>query len=336
MEKKQNRQRKEDENGRLHRFTVLVAWYAEYLTINSYRPRTIKDYTYELSFFRRWLVENTDLDDIDDLAPPHLHDFAASLYNRSLATTSIHHKLAVVSTFLGALYDNKKLYTDLRGNVHLPRLPRRLPKDIMTEEEITKIFERLQEQVDRLDPSRPRQAVRIRDHAIFEVLYSSGLRKAELIHLCLDDVNYDDGLIVVREGKGGKDRVVPIGKKGLDAIRHYIRVARPTLVRRNTPYLFVSISGRYMDENAVLDSVKRTVMAAGIGRKVYAHAVRHCCATHMLNHGADIRYVQEFLGHACLASTQVYTHVSIGRLKETHRRFHPREQPDFMALPEEE
>jgi integrase/recombinase XerD len=168
------------------------------------------------------------------------------------------------------------------------------------------------------------------------VFYSAGLRKAELIRLHLDDVNYDDGLIMVRDGKGGKDRVVPVGEKSLEALRRYVRVARPLLVTGDTPLLFVSIKGDALGEVGVIESVKRTVEAAGVTRKVNPHAIRHCCATHMLNHGADIRYVQEFLGHASLSSTQVYTHVSIGKLKETHRRCHPREQAGFMDQAEDE
>ena len=123
MEKKKKRQLKEEDTTRLHRFRVLTAWFTEHLTINSYRKRTIADYTFELSFFRRWLLGNTDLEDIDDLAPQHLQEFAGSLYSRGLATTSIHHKLSVLSAFLGTLYENNKLYTDLRGHVSLPRLP---------------------------------------------------------------------------------------------------------------------------------------------------------------------------------------------------------------------
>lgn len=321
---------------RLHRFDVLAAWFTEHLAIGNYRPRTVRDYAFEVSFFRRWLLLHTELPDIDELTPQVLHDYAAGLYGRGLATTSIHHKLAVVSVFLGTLYDSHKLYIDMRGHVRLPRLARRLPRDIMTEEEVARVLQWLEERTAGLDPSRPRQAVQIRDHAIVEVLYSTGLRKAELMQLHLDDVNYDDGMIVVREGKGGKDRVVPIGHAGLAALRRYLKAARPVLARKDTPQVFVSINGGSMDHNAVLECVRRAVKAAGIARGAHPHTLRHCCATHMLNHGADIRYVQELLGHTCLASTQVYTHVSIGKLKQTHRRCHPREQPRFMATPQEE
>jgi site-specific recombinase XerD len=176
----------------------------------------------------------------------------------------------------------------------------------------------------------------VRDQAIFEVFYGAGVRKAELIRLSLDDVNYDDGLVMVREGKGGKDRVVPIGEKGLAALRRYVRLARPLLAKGEESHLFVSLRGGVMGEMGILQCVKRTVKAAGITRNVHPHALRHCCATHMLNHGADIRYVQEFLGHASLSSTQVYTHVSISKLKQTHRRCHPREQAGFMEQAEDE
>jgi site-specific recombinase XerD len=200
----------------------------------------------------------------------------------------------------------------------------------MSEEDTARIFDWLEETAARLKPTRPTEAVKVRDHAIFEVFYSAGLRKSELICLQLDDISYDDGVIMVREGKGGKDRVVPVGTRSLEALRRYVRLARSILVHGETSLLFLSIKGCALGEVGVIESVKRTAKAAGITRNISPYAVRHTCATHMLNRGADIRYVQEFLGHESLSTTQVYTHVSIDKLKETHRNCHPREQSGFM------
>ena len=118
-------------------------------------------------------------------------------------------------------------------------------------------------------------------------------------------------------------------------MRRYVMHARPLQAAKATTRLFVSVRDGFIGANGVLVIVKRTVKAAGVSRPVNAHALRHACATHMLNHGADIRFVQELLGHAYIKSTQVYTHVSIGKLKETHRRCHPREQSGFMTRTED-
>lgn len=313
---------------RLHRFKILTAWYAEHMTINSYRPRTISDYSFEISFFHRWLEEHTDLEDIDDLAPQHLHDYAATLYARGLQPRSIGHKLAVVRAFLICLYTHNKLYVDLGHHISLPQTPRRLPKNILSEKEMTRVFAYLERTTRSVVVRKRIEAVVVRDHALMEVLYSTGIRKAELLGLTLDDINYADGLVHVR-GKGGKHRMVPIGRVSLGVVRRYVCDARPLLAVGDCTTLFVSLRGRPMCELAVLDSVKRIVARAGISRKVNVHGIRHCSATHMLNRGADIRYVQELLGHASVSTTQIYTHISIRKLKQTHARCHPREQMEF-------
>jgi integrase/recombinase XerD len=144
----------------------------------------------------------------------------------------------------------------------------------------------------------------------------------------LHDVNYADCLVHVR-GKGGRQRVVPIGITSLAVLRRFIREGRPLLASEGVANVFVTIRGGPMGEMAVLDAVKRVAAKAGISRAITVHTIRHCSATHMLNHGADIRYVQELLGHASVSTTQIYTHVSIAKLKQTHARCHPRERDDF-------
>lgn len=317
-----------EENQRLHRFTVLAAWFREHLAINNYRPRTLEDYAFELSFFRRWIEENTDTVDIDDFSPSILHDYAAGLYARSLEAGSINHKLSVLKSFFDSLYEHNKLYIDLGRHISLPKASRSLPKNILGEREMSRVFACLESTAGKLKVTKRAHAVVVRDHALMEVLYSTAMRKTELIELMLDDINYADCLIHVR-GKGGKHRVVPIGVVSLAVLRRYIRDARGVLTSRDIGNVFVTLRGGPMGEMAVLDSVKRVVAGAGITRKVTVHSIRHSSATHMLNRGADIRYVQELLGHESVSTTQIYTHVSISNLKQTHARYHPGEREDF-------
>jgi integrase/recombinase XerD len=313
---------------RFHRLDILAAWYREYLTVEGYRPRTIADYCFELSFFRRWVESNTDTADIDELPPELLHDYAASLYDRELAPKTIHHKLAALVSFFGACYEENKLYIDLRRHIQLPRLTKALPAGILTEQEIGRIFDYLETATAARRVRGLSDAVLLRDRAVFEVLYSTGMRRAEVIGLKLCDIGYDEGLVFVRDGKGGKDRVVPIGQKSLEAVRRYVTEARSLLAATDCEHLFVTRRGYLMGDYTIRQGVIKVTQAAGIGRHVKVHTIRHTCATHMLNNGADIRYVQELLGHACLSSTQVYTHVSIAKLKDTHRKYHPREREE--------
>jgi integrase/recombinase XerD len=166
----------------------------------------------------------------------------------------------------------------------------------------------------------------VRDRAIIELLYSTGMRMSELRGLTLDDVDSANALIFIRDGKGGKDRLVPIGQTALDALRRYVAEARALLALPTCQSLFVTRFGRPVGVYTVGQCLRRSLAAAGLDKHIRVHDLRHTCATHMLDHGADIRYVQELLGHASLSSTQIYTHVSIMRLRETHARHHPRER----------
>ena len=312
---------------RLHTFDVLTAWYREYLAVRGYRPSTARAYCYELSFFRRFLIEHTELADIDELDGPTLRGYISSIYERGIGMSGGHYKLTAVRSFLGALYDEKKLYLDLRSHIHLPRRARKLPANVLSEEHTAKLFGALENatafpRVHTLD-----HAALLRDRAILETLYSTGVRLGELRRLALRDIDYEGGVVFVRDGKGGKDRVVPIGRTARESLRRYTDEARP-LLAPSTPCdtLFLTRFGRPIGDYTIREAVRRAAAAAGLEGKVRVHDIRHTCATHMLNHGADIRYVQELLGHASLSSTQIYTHVSIRRLRETHERHHPREK----------
>ena len=200
------------------------------------------------------------------------------------------------------------------SDLELPRRGRRLPRDVFTAEEVELVI------------AQPdvRELSGLRDRAILEVLYSTGLRRMEVVKLTVFDIVHERGTVMVKEGKYAKDCVVPIGDRALTWIEKYVQDARPQLLTNpNDPILFVNRWGEAMTPGALTLIATKYVKASGIGKPGSCHAFRHSCATLMLEGGADVRYVQEMLGHDSLDSTAIYTHVSIRALKEVHTRTHP-------------
>ena len=210
-----------------------------------------------------------------------------------------------------------RVNSDPTAGLGVPKLPRSLPKAIPVED-----IERLIESPDTSPLGR-------RDRAILEVLYGAGLRISELGALDVDDVDLDDGSLLVRSGKGNKSRVVPVGRAARAAVRDYLTVTRPELVKRartasDRSALFLNARGGRLSRQGCWKILKGHARTAGLEEKVSPHTLRHSFATHMLDAGADIRAVQELLGHASLATTQVYTLVSDQRLREVYLTSHPR------------
>lgn len=165
----------------------------------------------------------------------------------------------------------------------------------------------------------------LRDRAMLEFLYASGLRVSELVNIALDQINLPQGVLRVC-GKGNKERMVPIGEQALEWLKQYIHQARPVLLKRDhtSRYLFITNRSRSMTRQAFWHIIKRNAREAGINKNLSPHTLRHAFATHLLNHGADLRVLQMLLGHSDLATTQLYTHIANTRLKEVHREHHPR------------
>jgi integrase/recombinase XerD len=194
-----------------------------------------------------------------------------------------------------------------------PRLGRSLPKSV-SEAEIEALL---------LAPDLE-TALGLRDRAMLEVLYASGLRVSELVGLMITQVNMGQGVVRVL-GKGGKERLVPLGEEALNWLTRYVQTGRPDLLdARNPDVLFPSNRGRVMARQTFWYAIKRYAKRAGIGSTLSPHTLRHAFATHLLNHGADLRVVQLLLGHSSISTTQIYTHVARARLKELHSKHHPR------------
>jgi integrase/recombinase XerD len=232
---------------------------------------------------------------------------------RRLSSESVYLEIAALRAFYRFAEGEKLLPANVAENLSLPRRWQRLPK-ALTSQEIEKL----------LTPETPETPHNLCDQAVLELAYASGLRLAELRGARLEHLHLDAGFINVI-GKGNKERVVPLGRKAVAALRRYIETARPQLVRpRSTANVFLTKRGTPFAPVTLWLRVKQRVRRAGIARNVTPHMLRHSFATHLLEHGADLRVIQELLGHASIATTEVYTHVTGSRLREVHRKYHPR------------
>ena len=232
---------------------------------------------------------------------------------RRLSSESVYLEIAALRAFYRFAEGEKLLPANVAENLSLPRRWQRLPK-ALTSQEIEKL----------LTPETPETPHNLCDQAVLELAYASGLRLAELRNARLEHLHLDAGFINVI-GKGNKERVVPLGRKAVAALRRYLDTARPQLVRpRSTANIFLTKRGTPFAPVTLWLRVKQRVRRAGIARNVTPHMLRHSFATHLLEHGADLRVIQELLGHASIATTEVYTHVTGSRLREVHRKYHPR------------
>jgi integrase/recombinase XerD len=211
------------------------------------------------------------------------------------------------------LTQRKYIPRDPAAELELPRVGYKLP-NVMNKDEVERVLTQPKIEV----------PLGIRDRAMLEILYSSGLRRMELLHLKLYDVDQKQGLITVREGKGKRDRVVPIGERALAWLDMYLNTLRPEIVRQpDNGVIFLNSNGAPFTPNHLSWLARQYVKSAGIGKAGACHIFRHTMATLMLEGGADIRYIQAMLGHVRLDTTQIYTHVSIRTLKQVHTNTHP-------------
>ena len=271
---------------------------------------TRKSYERDLLAFLGFLGSGTRL----QKATQHdISDFLADQAEKGLGSRSLARRFAALRAFYRFLVNESLIDTNPTTYLDGPRAWKRLP-EALTEEEVTRLLEAL-------DPAGP---AGLRDLAILEFLYATGLRVHELAGLRTTDIRTDLAVLVVK-GKGGKERMVPIGTKALEALDAYRVEARPKLLKGgDSPFLFLSVRGDRMSRTTVWRRITYWARKAGIAKRVSPHTLRHSFATHILAHGADLRVVQELLGHANIGTTQIYTHVDRDRLREIHRKYHPR------------
>ncbi len=233
--------------------------------------------------------------------------------SRRLSSESLYLEIAALRAFYRFAESEKLLPANVAENLSLPRRWQRLPK-ALTSQEIDKL----------LAPETPETPQNLCDQAVLELAYASGLRLAELRNARLEHLHLEAGFINVI-GKGNKERVVPLGRKAVAALERYLNVGRPKLVRpRSTAAVFLTARGTPFAPVTLWLRIKNRVGRADISRNVTPHMLRHSFATHLLDHGADLRVIQELLGHASISTTEVYTHVAGHRLRDVHRKYHPR------------
>ena len=248
-----------------------------------------------------------------DVTANDLREFTYFLKDQGLQATSIRRNVSAVRTFFGYLIAEGVVVTDPTDRVELPKTWRRLP-GVLSRDEVGKL----------LDAPDPADRLFWRDKALLEFAYASGVRVSELMSVKVRDVDLQEGLALVY-GKGAKERIVPLGRAALQALIVYLREIRPALVRQESQgVVFVNARGRPLTRMGVWKILQRHVRRAGIRKRVTPHTLRHSFATHLLEGGADLASVQEMLGHADIATTQIYTHVEREYLRDVHRRFHPR------------
>jgi integrase/recombinase XerD len=227
--------------------------------------------------------------------------------------------LATVKSFCRFLKNEGYIHADPAEAVEYAREPRSLPRNVLTPKEANRI-------IDLIDTTT---ALGYRDRAILEVFYATGIRRTELRNLIIADVNLEEELLRVNSGKGGHDRVVPLSRVACKFLETYIKGVRPQLVGgKTTDKLFVSMRGNPIDAHTVGDVVKKYARLANVKKHVTPHVWRHTCATHLVKNEANLRHVQDILGHRSLSTTERYLRLTITDLKEAHRKFHPREHRD--------
>lgn len=295
-----------------------VEAHCEWLAVTHYAADTVVTRRRSLRTFIAWANER-GIDDPREVTKPILERYQRHLFyyrkedgSPLVPGTQVNLLRAIKTFFKWATRENHILYNPA-SELDVPKVPRHLPRNILSVDEVAAI----------LNEADPAGVTGLRDRALLELLYSTGLRRKEVGNLTRSDIDFNRQVVFVREGKGGHDRVVPLGRRACAWLEKYLYEARPQLTVGDATALFVTDFGDPASGYYVAMRVKRYMAMAGIERPGAAHLLRHACATHMLEGGADIRFIQALLGHANLNTTEIYTHVSIEKLKAIHEATHP-------------
>ncbi|TAL36281.1 MAG: hypothetical protein EPN93_08625 [Spirochaetes bacterium] len=288
--------------------------------------KTYKNYEQTLTDFLRFTWEEyPDLKDITEITRETIrsyenHLLSAPGYRKKPLTKERRARYCMnIRVFFRFLEREERVYRNPASNIAIPRRRNPLIKDVLTVEEMDTL----------LKAAAGETFQGLRDRAILELLYSTGIRSEELCGIQMGDIDLTEKLLVVRKGKFGKERVVPFGESAKYWVSRYVERVRGLLGAGNNDRLFVSLRGKNLTVSMLWRIVKRAMRTAGIEKNVTAHTFRHSCATHMLKGRADIRYVQKQLGHESISSTERYLKIEIADLKEVHERCHPREREDW-------
>lgn len=284
----------------------------------AYSAKTLDMHRWSLKSFISWCHER-DLRAPEVITKPILESFQRWLYRyrqangKPLGVTTQRNRLGAVQRFFAWMCRENRLDANPAADLELPRKPAKILPKALSSDELADLF----------GVPDTSDVLGLRDRTILELLYSCALRRSEATALDVEDMDAERAVLTVR-GKGGKTRVVPLGERALYWLHRYLEHSRPRLeMAINERALFISGYGTRLNPTYLGNWVKRTMLQAGIDKPGSCHLLRHTCATHMHDNGADIRFIQQLLGHARLETTQIYTEVSIGALQEVHARTHP-------------
>lgn len=290
----------------------------EYMTMlkveRTLARNTLESYQRDLNQYHSFLKDDIKIKSIRNVTLGHIRTYLRYLSDKAMAASSVKRAISTIRTYHNFLLADGRMKDNPAQLLEAPKIPQKLP-NILTIEEIDTILN--------IIPNDKPMA--LRDLAIFEMMYSCGLRVTELCDIKTTDILWDSELIRVN-GKGNKQRFVPIGPIARDNLKNYLNHKRPSLADKNhnVVELFLSQNGRKLTRMMIWILLKKWTDASNLQKKVSPHTLRHSFATHLLEGGADLRSVQEMLGHADISTTQVYTHLDKEHLKEVHRTFHPR------------
>lgn len=298
----------------------LAAEFFEWMSFTHYSPATIKNRRIYLDYFFTW-CEERGLRSPQEITRPIVERYQRYLFHykkkrdgQPLSIRAQHSRLVAVRSYFKFLAKRNHILYNPTADLDMPRMGHRLPRSVLTVSETEQV----------LAVPDVATAFGLRDRAILEVFYSTGMRRAELMRLGIYDIDVERGTLFIREGKGRKDRMVPIGERALKWVHRYLFEIRPTLVSPpDDNVLFLTDHGDPFTPGRLTQMVREYIDAADIGKRGSCHLFRHTMATLMLEHGADIRFIQQMLGHAKLETTQIYTQISIRQLKDIHTATHP-------------
>ncbi|MFA5146352.1 MAG: site-specific tyrosine recombinase XerD [Candidatus Omnitrophota bacterium] len=292
---------------------TLIDEFLNYLTVERGLSRnTIASYRTDLISFLGHL-EKKGHPDAEKVKRSDITGYLLYLKDKGLSSNSISRALVAIKVFYKFMVQERFVKEDVAGVLESPKLIRPLP-NVLGALEVEKL----------LGAPDTRDWMGLRDKAALELMYATGMRVSEMVELTMDGLNLDVGFIKCK-GKGGKERIVPIGREAKNSVLRYIEKVRPRLLKKKTDsHLFLTRLGRKVSRQSFWKMIKRCAKAARVKKDITPHTLRHSFATHLLERGADLRVVQEMLGHADISTTQIYTHINKERLKSIHRQFHPR------------
>ena len=282
--------------------------FLEYLIIDKkYSENTIKSYKNDLIKFNIYLNKK----DLNKIIEENIKNYIKNLSKENNSTKTICHNISTLRTFYKFLLIEKKIKTNPMQYIELPKIKKTLPKTLNIDE------------INKLLDIKLKDYFSYRNKAMLELMYSSGLRVSELINVCIHDIDTESCTIRIL-GKGSKERIIPVNDYAINYIKIYLSKYRHSLIKKEyNEYLFLNNHGKKMTRQGFFKIIKQIAKEQNIKKDFSPHTLRHSFATHLLNGGADLRSIQEMLGHESISTTQIYTHVSKEKLQENYNNFHP-------------